>query len=152
MALLKNITSHIEEVAPDKTDNLRDTAPKNEGHKEPHLNQSVKEEDSFRIEVGPDEMERAYPRLCAELRTARSQTDCERRMSDIANHLDLGNLWFDIKKLGPAKTFMTLGYLLERIESIKKPRGYAFHLLQGLTNGTLAWDTLLQPMRRRNSL
>ena len=152
MALLKNITSHIEEIAPDQTDNLRDTAPRNEGHKEPHLNQSVKEEDSFRIEVGPDEMERAYPRLCAELRTARSQTDCERRMSDIANHLDLGNLWFDIKKLGPAKTFMTLGYLLERIESIKKPRGYAFHLLQGLTNGTLAWDTLLQPMKRRKSL
>ena len=97
-------------------------------------------------------MERAYPRLCAELRTARSQIDCERRMSDIANHLDLGNLWFDIKKLGPAKTFMTLGYLLERIESIEKPRGYAFNLLQGLTNGTLTWDTLLQPMRRRKSL
>jgi len=151
-ALLTNITTQVQDVTGDRTDNLRDTDPKNEGHKEPHLNQSVKEEDSFRVKVGPDEMERAYPRLCAELRTARNQTDCEHRMTDIANHLHLGNLWFDIKKLGPARTFMTLGYLLERIESIEKPRGYAFHLLQGLSSGTMAWDTLLQPKRTRKSL
>ncbi|PTA97746.1 replication protein C [Sulfitobacter sp. CB-A] len=147
--LLKDITSEIQEVTPDQTDNLRDTHPKNEGHKEPHLNQSVKEEDSFRTEVGPDQMERAYPRLCAELRTAHNQADCERRMSDIANNLDLGDLWFDIKKLGPAKTFMALGYILERIESIEKPRGYAFHLLQGLTNGSIAWETLLKIQKRK---
>lgn len=151
-ALLKDITSQIQEVTPDQTDNLRDTPPENEGHKEPHLNQSVKEEDSFKIEVGPDQMERAYPRLCAELRTARNQADCERGMGDIANHLDLGDLWFDIKKLGPTKTFMTLGYILERIERIEKPRGYAFHLLQGLTNGSIAWETLLKSKRVRQCL
>ena len=146
-ALLENITAQIQDVTDDKTDNLRDTDPENEGHKEPNLNQSVKEQDSLKNEVRPDEMERAYPRLCTELRTARNQADCERRMSDIASHLDLGNLWFDIKKLGPAKTFMTLGYLLERIESIERPRGYALHLLQGLTSGTIAWRTLLKSKR-----
>ena len=150
--LLKNITSKIQEVNPDQTDKLRDTAPENEGHKEPHMNQSVKKENSSTIQVGPDQIERAYPRLCAELRTARDQTDCERRMGDIASHLNLGNLWFDIKKLGPTKTFMTLGYLLERIERIQKPRSYAFHLLHGLTTGTIAWETLLQSKKVGQSL
>jgi replication initiation protein RepC len=145
--LLQNITQELQNLTGEKAENLRGTDPEFEGHKEPQLNQSVKKEQSSEIEVSANEMERAYPRLCAELRTARDQTECERRMGDIASQLDLGNLWFDIRLLGPAKTFMTLGYLLERIESIEKPRGYAFHLLQGLTSGTIAWRTLLTSKR-----
>ena len=145
--LLQNITQELQNLTGEKAENLRGTDPEFEGHKEPHMNQSVKKEQSSEIEVSANEMERAYPRLCAELRTARDQTECERRMGDIASQLDLGNLWFDIRLLGPAKTFMTLGYLLERIESIEKPRGYAFHLLQGLTSGTIAWRTLLTSKR-----
>jgi replication initiation protein RepC len=145
--LLQNITQELQNLTGEKAENLRGTDPEFEGHKEPHMNRSVKKEQSSEIEVSANEMERAYPRLCAELRTARDQTECERRMGDIASQLDLGNLWFDIRLLGPAKTFMTLGYLLERIESIEKPRGYAFHLLQGLTSGTIAWRTLLTSKR-----
>ena len=146
-ALLQDITQELQSHTGEKAENLRGTDPEIEGHKEPHLNQSVKKEKSSQIEVSADEMERAYPRLCAELRTARDQIECERRMSDIASQLNLGNLWFEIRLQGPAKAFMTLGYLLERIESIEKPRGYAFHLLQGLASGTIAWRTLLTSKR-----
>ena len=143
-ALLQEITEELQILTEEKTEKMRGTDPENEGHKEPHLNQSVKREDSSEIVVTANEMESAYPRLCAELRTARNQTECECRMGDIACQLNLGNLWFEITRLGPAKAFMTLGYLLERIENIEKPRGYAFHLLQGLTDGTISWRTLLK--------
>jgi len=150
-ALLQDITQELQSLTGEKAGKLRGTDPEIEGHKEPHMNQSVKKEDSSQIEVSSGEMERSYPRLCAELRTARDQTDCERRMGDIASQLNLGNLWFEIRLLGPAKAFMTLGYLLERIEIIEKPRGYAFHLLQGLTTGNIAWRTLLKPHQRKTS-
>ncbi len=143
-ALLQDITQELQSLTGEEAENLRDTGPEIEGHKEPHMNQSVRKEESSQIEVSPGEMERSYPRLCAELRTARDQTECERRMGEIASQLNLGNLWFEIRLLGSAKAFMTLGYLLERIENIEKPRGYAFHLLQGLTNGTIPWRTLLK--------
>ncbi|MGC1504564.1 MAG: helix-turn-helix domain-containing protein [Sulfitobacter sp.] len=150
-ALLTDINVEIQKVTGQNPDKMRATGLGNEGHKEPHLNQSVKDEGSLDIEVDPSEMERAYPRLCAELRTARNQTECQRRMGDIAGHLNLGTLWFDIQNLGAAKSFMTLGYLLERLESIGKPNGYAFHLLKGLTNGTISWQTLLKPNKNTNS-
>ncbi len=149
--LLHDITQELQSLTGEKAEILRGTDPEIEGHKEPQLNQSVKKEDSSQIEVSTNEMERAYPRLCAELRTARDQSDCERRMGDIASQLNLGNLWFEIRLLGPAKAFMTLGYLLERIESIDKPRGYAFHLLQGLNAGTISWKTLLKSHQRKAS-
>jgi len=143
--LLDEINTEIQDVSCEKADNLRGSEPENEGHKEPYLNRSVEKEDSSTIDVNQTTVEQAYPKLCAELRTARNQTECERRMGDIANHLALGNLWLEIKKLGPTKTFITLGYILERIEIIRKPKGYAFHLLQGLNSGNIAWHTMLKP-------
>lgn len=146
-SLLRNIIQELQSLTGEKAENLRGTDPEIEGHKEPQLNHSVKEKNSSKIEVSANEMERAYPRLCAELRTARDQSECERRMGDVASQLNLGNLWFEIRLLGHAKAFMTLGYVLERIETIEKPRSYAFHLLQGVTNGTIPWQTLLKPRR-----
>ena len=97
----------------------------------------------FQIEVGQEEMERAYPRLCAELRFAKNQEDCRRLMDDIAGYLNLGNTWFAIKDFGPALSFMILGYLLERTETISNHRGYAFKLSQDLAKKSLDWRTLL---------
>jgi len=143
--LLSEISAECE--APQFSQPLRSRTadPENEGHKETQLNQSVKETNSLEDKVSPTQMERAYPRLCAELRTAQTQRECEHRMAQIASHLHLGALWHEITKLGPAKTFMTLGYLLERADTLKKPQGYAFHMLQGLEHGTIAWDSLLRP-------
>lgn len=147
--LLERIHAKIQEVASNPTGKMRGNDHENEGHKEPSMNPLVKEKEDYRIDVNPAEMERAYPRLCAELRTARSQRECEHRMGDIAQHLNLGGIWFDIRKLGPARAFMMLGYLLERIDKIKNPRGYATHFLRGLNSGAIDWTSLLnKPVRR----
>ncbi len=89
-------------------------------------------------------MERAFPRLCAELRFAKNQTDCRILMDEIAGYLHLGKAWFSIKDFGPALSFMILGYLLERTETINNHRGYAFKLSKDLTNKSLDWRTLLK--------
>ena len=145
--LLGEITAEISKISPVEPEDLRDTAPQIEGHKETSKTQSVKEDTSFKIEVDQDQMERAYPRLCAELRFAKSQTECSRLMDDLAGFLDLGNTWFAIKDLGPALSFMILGYLLERTESISNHRGYAFKLVNDLSNKSLDWRTLLKRPR-----
>jgi replication initiation protein RepC len=122
--LLDEITVEISKITCAEPTDLRATAPEIEGHKETSKTQYVKEETSFQIEVGQEEMERAYPRLCAELRFATNQEDCRRLMDDLAGYLNLGNTWFAIKDLGPALSFMILGYLLERTETISNHRGY----------------------------
>jgi len=147
--LLDEITVEISKISSAKPDDLRATDPEIEGHKETSKTQYVKEENSFQIEVGQDEMERAYPRLCAELRFAKNQEDCRRLMDDIAGYLNLGNTWFSIKDLGPALSFMILGYLLERTETISNHRGYAFKLSQDLANKSLNWRTLLKKPRSK---
>ena len=145
--LLAEITVEISKITCAETDNLRTTDLEIEGHKETSKTQYVEEETSFQIEVDPEEMERAYPRLCAELRFAKNQEDCRRLMDDIAGYLNLGNTWFSIKDLGPALSFMILGYLLERTETISNYRGYAFKLSQDLENKSLDWRTLLKKPR-----
>ncbi|WP_435704325.1 helix-turn-helix domain-containing protein [Yoonia sp.] len=142
--LLAEITMEISELTCTEPDDLRDTAPEIEGHKETSKSQYVNKETSFKIEVGQEEMERAYPRLCAELRFAKNQDACHRLMDDIAGYLSLGNTWFAIKDFGPALSFMILGYLLERSETINNHRGYAFKIAQDLSNKTLDWRTLLK--------
>ena len=92
-------------------------------------------------------MEHAYPRLCTELRFAKNQEDCCRLMDDLAGFLNLGNTWFAIKDLGPALSFMILGYLLERSESISNHRGYAFKLIHDLSSKSLDWQSLLKRPR-----
>ena len=147
--LLDEITVEISKISPVEPNDLRATAPEIEGHKETSKTQHVKEETSFHIKVGQDEMERAYPRLCAELRFAKNQEECRRLMDDIAGYLNLGNTWFSIKDLGPALSFMILGYLLERTETISNHRGYAFKLCQDLSNKSLDWRTLLKKPKSR---
>lgn len=142
--LLDQITVEIAKIsAPEPTD-LRDSAPKIEGHKETSQTQFVEKETSFQIEVDQDQMAHAYPKLCAELRFAKTQEDCRRLMDDLAKYLNLGNTWFSVKDLGPALSFMILGYLLERAETINNHRGYAFKLCQDLSNKSLDWRTLLK--------
>lgn len=147
--LLDEITVEISKITCAEPVDLRGAAPEIEGHKETSKTQYVKEETSFQIEVGQEEMERAYPRLCAELRFAKNQEDCRRLMDELAGHLNLGNTWFSIKDLGPALSFMILGYLLERTETINNHRGYAFKLCQDLSNKSLDWRTLLKKPRSK---
>ena len=147
--LLDEITVEISRISSAEPNDLRASDPEIEGHKETSKTQYVKDETSFQIEVGQEEMERAYPRLCAELRFAKNQEDCRRLMDDLAGYLNLGNTWFSIKDLGPALSFMILGYLLERTETISNHRGYAFKLSQDLANKSLDWRTLLKKPRSK---
>ena len=145
--LLGEITVEISKISSAGPTELRANAPEIEGHKDTSKTQFVEEETSFQIEVDQDQMERAYPRLCAELRFAKNQEDCRRLMDDLAGYLNLGNTWFAIKDLGPALSFMILGYLLERTETISNHRGYAFKLCQDLSNKSLDWRSLLKRPR-----
>lgn len=147
--LLDEITKEISKITCAEPDDLRDTAPEIEGHKEASKTQNVKEETTFQIKVSQEKMEYAYPRLCAELRFANSQEDCRRIMDELAGYINLGNTWFSIKDLGPALSFMILGYLLERTETINNHRGYAFKLCQDLSNKSIDWRTLLKKPRSR---
>jgi len=142
--LLGEITVEISKISLTEPTNLRDTAPEIEGHKETLKTQFVEERTSFKIEVSQDEIERAYPKLCAELRFAKSQEDCRRLMDDLAGYLGLGNTWFAIKDFGPALSLMILGYLFERAETISNHQGYAFKLCQDLSSKSLDWQTLLK--------
>jgi replication initiation protein RepC len=147
-ALLVDINSEIGLLAAPETKELRDIDHSIEGHKETDLDPSVKEEPSISVEVSPDQMEWAYPRLCSELRFSRTQEHCERTMADLANHLQLKEVWREIQSLGPALSFMMLGYILERIETIKTPKAYARSLFVGLNEGRLEWKSLLVKAKR----
>lgn len=147
--LLVKITVHIPVTKAVNAEEMRDRAPENEGHKETGKTPIVKKETNDAIKVSSDQMQRSFPKLCAELRFAQTAQACERSMDELATHLDLGQLNAEIKELGPALRFMILGYLLERIETIKVPRAYATRLLHGLRAGTLSWQSLLRHPQRR---
>lgn len=146
--LLDEIGTKMGVLTVSDTEELKDTAHTIEGHKETDLNPSVKKEPSISFEVSPDQMEQAYPRLCAELRFARSQDQCQRSLDELANHLQLDDVWTDMRTLGPALSFMVLGYILERIETIKTPKAYARSLVSGLNEGRLEWKSLLVKAKR----
>lgn len=147
--LLVDITEEITSLQPPCAENLRGTDPEIEGQKETSLIPSVEEKSSISIEVDTDQMQRSYPRLCTELRFARSQLTCHRQMDDLAAQLHLGPVWFTIRDLGPSLSFMVLGYILERIETIEKPKAYAQTLLSGLQENRLDWRTLLTRPKRQ---
>lgn len=149
--LLDEISVEISQISCEEPKDLRGTAHETEGHKETHKIQYVKKEASFEIEVNQDDMERAYPTLCAELKFAKNQEDCHRIMEGIAQQLHLGNTWFTIKDFGPALSFMILGYLLERIDSINNYRGYAFKLAQDLSSKNIDWRSLLKRPKSKNT-
>jgi replication initiation protein RepC len=105
-----------------------------EGHKETQSIHSVKEQD----------LEKNYPRLCAEIRTEKSAEDCYRRMDQIAAELHLGSAWRAAKDQGPTLAFMLLGYTLQRIEKIETPGAYLRSLLQRIEQGQDATNLLMQ--------
>jgi replication initiation protein RepC len=117
----------------DLTDNLRDSDGEIEGHKEPI---SIPE-------VGQSDIEEAFPRLCAELRTSRSNEECQERMDDIARQVGLGTIWAKARQTGPQVAFMLLGYVLQRIERIDHPSAYMGSLIQKLKLGSMTPNQLL---------
>jgi len=146
---LAEITAETAKHDGSGTEKMEGRDPRSEGHKEPEPESLVKEETSVSIEVDPIQMERAFPRLCSELRHTSSHRACHQQMDELAAQLGLGPLWFRIKELGPGLSFMVLGYILERIETIKIPKAYARTLLAGLEAGTFDQATLLlRPQRQ----
>jgi len=131
-------------VRHDAPADLRGTDRNSEGHTESTKTQSVREKELRSvIKVTPEQMQCAFPKLCADLRFAPTQEACERLMGNIANYLHLGDLWSDIKDRGPTLSFMILGYLLERSDQISTPRAYATVLIKKWDAGLLDWQTLL---------
>ncbi len=151
-ALLDEINEHIavdnrqcEEPQPI---NLTDANNETEGHKEQSLTQNSKERKSSSIQVTQDQMERAFPRLCSELRFAKDQVHCDRIMDELANHLLLGQAWYAMKaSYAPATRFMALGYVLERAESIHRPLAYLRSLLSKIDTGEIEHSVLLRPFK-----
>jgi replication initiation protein RepC len=115
-----------------------------EGHKEPSLNHDSKIKSSSQIEVRQDQIERAFPRLCSEIRFARDQAHCDRLMDNLANQLALGQTWYAMKSSqSPAVRFLLLGYLLQKVDTIKSPRAYFSSLLGKIEQGNLEPVTLM---------
>lgn len=141
--LLKEISAHVALESPSETPDLKDSDRHSEGHKEPDLTPLVKKENQIAFEVTPDQMQRSYPKLCAEMRFARTAQACSRLMHDLAGHLDLRTVWPKVQALGPTLQFMVLGYLFERVSKIKTPRAYALHLLKRLNTGAMSPQSLL---------
>jgi len=147
--LLEEITFTITAITGSETDNLTATDNADEGHKETNKIQFVKNR-QIEIDVTQAEMQHAFPKLCAELTYARSQSDCERIMTDLACYLKLRDIWHDLTEQGPAIRFMVLGYLLERMDSISNHRGYAMSITKKLGEGDMDWRSLLKRPTQQN--
>ncbi len=130
-----------------ETDKLRGSDAENAGHKETQLTHKVEEQEIAKIDVSPAEMERAFPKLCSELRFSKSEDAAQRHMDDLASYLNFGSFWHRLRQQGPALSFMVLGYLFERLDQIRNPRAYASKLLMRLTEGQLDHRSLLRPPR-----
>lgn len=149
IGLLSEIIEELSERGSPDTKEMRDSDLQIEGHKETYLTQSVEKAVERDIQVSERDMQQCFPKLCAELRFAPSQQACERHMQDLSDHLGFGALWLDIKTLGPALSFMLLGYVLERVDTIQNPKGYAWRLMQELQENHDAWQSLLRPAETR---
>ena len=146
---LEEITAELSAFGGKNPSEMRGTDTQDEGHKETYPTQLVeKKKKPDEIRVNSAQMHRAFPRLCNELRFAHSQDACERQMDELASHLHLGAVWITAKEQGNAAKFMLLGYLLERIDTIKAPRAYARRLMADIGAGALGWDALLKPAKR----
>jgi len=58
--------------------------------------------------------------------------------------LVFGSLWLEFRKLGLAMSFMVLGYVLERIDSIRSPKADGWHLFSDLSTNRVEWRKLLR--------
>lgn len=144
--LLASITSESGLSGASDAEESRGIDTENEGQKETSLNQSFIKKKNSELSLSPAAFERAYPTLCAELRSARGAGECERRLGDIARYLHLGETWFELQKAGPTCAFMVLGYVLERIGTVRSPRAYAMRLLQDWQADRLELASLLKPV------
>ncbi len=129
----------------DQTAISRASADRIEGHKETDLIQKVKEKNSSEFQVSSSEMERSFPKLCAELRFARNKEHCDRIMVGLASYLGISSEWIDLKaEHGPAVSFMIMGYLLQRADHIQNHKGYLHSLVQKLRTGEIGPISLLK--------
>jgi len=153
--LLSDLTVEISRIDASCADNSRGSHTISEGHKEPYKNPNVEKKSSNEGVVTNAEIETAYPKLCAQLRFAKTVSDCERKMDEIASYMVLGSAWSEAKQLGATHSFMLLGYVYERIEFIDKPQAYLRSLLSRLHDDRFSVRTLLSrpsPHRRRSSV
>lgn len=123
---------------------LRDRNTKNEGHKENSLNQNSKKENLSEIQLTQDDMERSFPKLCAELRFARSNEDGRRMLDEISQQLRLGPTWWKCKEMGAGISFVLLGYILERVDQVENHSAYMASLIKRLENRDIEIASLLR--------
>jgi len=119
------------------TTNLGGTDTPFEGHKDTN---SIPKDVP---ELTQKDMEKSFPRLCSELRTARSNEDCYDRMDQMALELHLGAAWTAAKRLGSTLSFMLMGYLLQKVEKIKRPGAYLRTLTLELEHDQGNWRSLV---------
>lgn len=153
--LLSELTVEISRINPSCADNSRDSHTSSEGHKEPYKNPNVGKKPSAEDSVTNAEIQKAYPKLCAQLRFEKTISACERKMDELAAYMALGSSWSKAKQLGPTRSFMLLGYIYERVEFIDKPQAYLRSLLSRLHDDRLSIRALLSrpgPKRRPSSI
>ncbi|MDC0739617.1 helix-turn-helix domain-containing protein [Cognatishimia sp. SS12] len=149
---LSEITTELAAYQDENPTDLRASDTQSEGHKETSLNRSAFKHTNMDVQVTDKDMETKFPKLCAELRLARTPQACQQRMDQLADQLGLGYLWTEAKKMGPALSFIILGYLLERLDQIHAPRSYAWRLITSLNRGEMSWQNLMRaPESARNS-
>jgi len=137
--LLNEIVEHAASHTQSVPINLRGNDIEIEGHKEPDLNHNITSEEQ---ETSPIAIEDAFPRLCNNLRRAKSRSHYMRIMDAEANYMALGPAWNMAKEHGPQVSFIILGYILERLDRINNPRGYALKLLDRIQKGFLSLKEL----------
>ena len=144
--LLEEITNELANCGyvEEQTDKLRGPDHQNEGHKETDLIQKVEEKNSSQIQVSPKDMEHSFPKLCAELRFAKSNQHCEELMTDLAEYLGIGSIWNDLKTdHGPAVSFILLGFALQKAEVIENHKAYLLSLSKKIRAGEISYKSLL---------
>lgn len=147
--LLEEITVEIRQTTQAQPLKTEGAGTRNEGHKETIKTRNVgRDGQGTREETTPD-FETTFPRLCGELRRARNQADCTRMMDDIATQIGLAESWRHARTLGPKASFLLLGYILERIETIQRPVAYARYLIRLVTTSENGLEHLVTSPPRR---
>lgn len=127
---------------------MRGKSIADKGQKETDLNQTVKEENSSLENVSSQQIEKSYPKLCVQLRFAKTHSECQRIMDQIAQCLHLHTLWPQLKQLGHMHSFVILGYVYERADTLQNPAGYVRKLMKDAESGALKWGSLLLPLKQ----
>lgn len=67
-------------------------------------------------------------------------------MDDIARQLRLGQAWWKCKEMGPAISFIFLGYILERVDSVQNHQSYLVSMMGRLEAGEVEPEQLVRPL------